>query len=301
MAAVSLSRKVIGSIFRNCKQTTCISKNSSRAISSSMLLKAEEKKDGEAPLEGGGGDIPSQKSWFHKLLNVRTIAPSKESHAKSLSSKEVLYEVMFHSVKPEYMEDYLKQFEVYQNLMHDKNTGAELKGSFTVEIGDQDEAIHIWEYQGGYPVLNKATEVYRTDRDFIEFRKARNKMLRARRNQVLLSFSFWPELTAREGPNIYEMRSYTLKAGTVIEWANNWSRGIQFRQSSNPVTGLFSQIGELYQVHHIWCYKDLQTRKETREAAWQKPGWDEVVQYTVPLIRHMETRILVPTPFSPLQ
>lgn len=30
--------------------------------------------------------------------------------------------------------------EVYQNLMHDKQTGAELKGSFTVEIGDQDEA-----------------------------------------------------------------------------------------------------------------------------------------------------------------
>ena len=36
-------------------------------------------------------------------------------------------------------------------------------------------------------------------------------MLRSRKNQILLSFSFWPELTAREGPNIYEMRSYTLK------------------------------------------------------------------------------------------
>ena len=27
-------------------------------------------------------------------------------------------------------------------------------------------------------------------------------------------------------------------------------------------------------------YKDLQTRKETREAAWSRPGWDECVAYT---------------------
>lgn len=33
-------------------------------------------------------------------------------------------------------------------------------------------------------------------------------------------------------------------------------------------------------------YKDLQTRKETREAAWQRPGWDEVVQYTGTLVYH---------------
>lgn len=37
-------------------------------------------------------------------------------------------------------------------------------------------------------------------------------------------------------------------------------------------------------------YKDLQTRKITREAAWRKPGWDECVAYTVPLIREMDSR-----------
>jgi hypothetical protein len=39
-------------------------------------------------------DTPVKKGWFDKLLNVRTIAPSKESHAKSLSDKQNLYEVM---------------------------------------------------------------------------------------------------------------------------------------------------------------------------------------------------------------
>lgn len=27
-------------------------------------------------------------------------------------------------------------------------------------------------------------------------------------------------------------------------------------------------------------YKDLLSRKEIREAAWRKPGWDECVAYT---------------------
>ena len=49
------------------------------------------------------------------------------------------------------------------------------------------------------------------------------------------------------------------------------------------------------------AYSDLQSRKETREAAWRKPGWDECVAYTVPLIQQMHTRIMVPLPFSPTQ
>ncbi|XP_029648532.2 protein NipSnap homolog 1 isoform X1 [Octopus sinensis] len=191
----------------------------------------------------------------------------------------------------------------FQKLVHEKRWGAQLVGSFTVEVGDQDEAIHIWEYDGGYPALNNATVKYRTDKDFLEFRSKRNKMLRSRRNQILLRFSFWPrETPTPDRSHIYELRSYVLKPGTMIEWGNNWARGIQHRRTNNEaVAGFFSSIGHLYTAHHLWAYEDLQTRKETREAAWRRPGWDECVAYTVPLIRHMESRILIPTPFSPLQ
>lgn len=219
-----------------------------------------------------------------------------------LSSKETVFEIQFHAVKPECMEDYLNQFRTFKQLMEEKQAGSKLIGSWTVEIGDQDEAIHIWSYPGGYPVLNRANQIYRTDKDFIEFRKARNKMLRSRKNQILLAFSFWPEIAPRPPNHIYELRSYTLKPGTMIEWGNNWARGIKSRTTNNePVAGFFTQMGDLYTVHHIWAYSDLESRKITREAAWQRPGWDECVAYTVPLIRHMQSRILIPTPFSPLQ
>ena len=48
-------------------------------------------------------------------------------------------------------------------------------------------------------------------------------------------------------------------------------------------------------------YDGLEARKEARENAWRHPGWDEVVAYTVPLIKEMHARILVPNYFSPAQ
>lgn len=36
-------------------------------------------------------------------------------------------------------------------------------------------------------------------------------MLLSRKNQLLLEFSFWNEPVPREGPNIYELRSYQLR------------------------------------------------------------------------------------------
>lgn len=82
----------------------------------------------------------------------------------------------------------------------------------------------------------------------------RGTYLRSRHLQYLLAFSYWPQVKLREGGHIYEMRSYRLKPGTMIEWGNNWARAINFRQNNDEAfAGFFSQIGRLYNVHHIWC------------------------------------------------
>lgn len=242
-----------------------------------------------------------RESWLSKLL-VRKIETGSESHSSKLSDKETVYELQLHSVKPEYMETYLKEFRTFVGMISSWNTGAELSGSWTVEVGDLDEAVHLWKFDHGYPALNRHKFLLRTNQEFIDFKKSRNMMLRSRKNQILLAFSFWPEIQPRPAANIYELRSYVLKPGTMIEWGNNWARGLKFRRANNePVAGYFSHIGDLNTVHHLWAYESLQSRKDVREAAWSRPGWDECVAHTVPLIRHMTSRILIPTPFSPLQ
>ncbi|XP_046980273.1 protein NipSnap [Schistocerca americana] len=241
----------------------------------------------------------SNESWFSKLL-VRKIEPTKESHSRLLSDKEVIYELQTHNMRPDSVDSYLKNYKENVDLIQSRNLSCELVGSWTVTVGDLDQALHLWRYTGGFTSIDKARKELLQDPEFVRLQKERGKMLRSRHLQYVLAFSYWPPVRPRNGPNLYEIRSYRLKPGTMIEWGNNWARAINYRRNNDePFAGFFSQIGRLYNVHHFWCYKDLQTRKETREAAWRSPGWDECVAYTVPLIRDMHTRILLPTEFSP--
>ncbi|TEA38765.1 hypothetical protein DBR06_SOUSAS610126, partial [Sousa chinensis] len=272
---------------------------------------------------------PREDSWL-KSLFVRKVDPRKDAHSNLLAKRETssLYKLQFHNVKPECLEAYNKICqEVLPKIHEDKHYPCTLVGTWNTWYGEQDQAVHLWRYEGGYPVLTEVMNKLKENQEFAEFRKARSNMLLSRKNQLLLEFSFWNEPVPRSGPNIYELRSYQLRVneateyyfhcgieeltnriqisfqpGTMIEWGNYWARAIRFRQDSNEaVGGFFSQIGQLYMVHHLWAYKDLQTREDIRNAAWHKHGWEELVYYTVPLIQEMESRIMIPQKTSPLQ
>uniref|UniRef100_A0A8D0D3X2 Nipsnap homolog 2 n=1 Tax=Sander lucioperca TaxID=283035 RepID=A0A8D0D3X2_SANLU len=246
----------------------------------------------------------SLNSWF-KSLFVRKVDPRKDTHANLLTKNEEsnLYKIQFHNVKPECLDAYNKLCEdVLPSIHADKYYPCELVGTWNTWYGEQDQAVHLWRYRGGYPALTEVMNKLKQNQEFTAYRKERGKMLMSRRNQLLLEFSFWNEPVPREGPNIYELRSYQLRPGTMIEWGNYWARAIRYRQHNREaVGGFFSQIGNLYMVHHLWAYKDLQSREDTRNGAWQQEGWDEVVYYTVPLIQHMDSRIMIPTKASPLK
>lgn len=71
------------------------------------------------------------------------------------------------------------------------------------------------EYADTFNLLSK-------DKEDIEFKRKLCKLIHKRENQICLSFSFWGDPVPRDEPHIYEMRSYSLKPGTLIEWGNNW-------------------------------------------------------------------------------
>ena len=69
----------------------------------------------------------------------------------------------------------------------------------------------------------------------------------SRHNKYMLTFSFWPEIKMREGPgsHIYELRSYNLRPGTMVEWSNYWAKAIRMRdyKDTEAFMGMFSQVG----------------------------------------------------------
>lgn len=216
---------------------------------------------------------------------------------------QLIFKIQVHEVKPEFYNEYREATGEQLMILHqDESLPQKLVGSFRVMYGAQDEVIHIWRYDGGYASIHKASELISKRSDQAEYRKHRARHIHRRRNQLLVQFGNMPDPLPRSGDNIYELRTYQLKAGSIGEWHHNWANiGQKCRDPNELVTGLFTNSGPLNLVQHLFCYKDLTEREKIRNQAWLHPRWGEHVRNTTPLINHHESRILKPMAWSPLQ
>ena len=96
---------------------------------------------------------------------------------------------------------------------------------------------------------------------------------------------------------IYEMRTYTLKPGSVPQWEANFAAGLPSRTKYSELGGLWhTEIGPLNQVVHIWPYDDLNQRADVRAKSSQEPNWPPKSDGA---LLNMESQIFIPAPFSP--
>lgn len=103
----------------------------------------------------------------------------------------------------------------------ESNKNLQLSGSWRSEIGEGDQYVHLWRYKT-YTEYSQEFVNLQKNPYYQEYKKAIAKYVNKRMNHVCLSFTFWGEPVARNEPHIYEMRTYNLKPGTLIEWGNNW-------------------------------------------------------------------------------
>ena len=102
---------------------------------------------------------------------------------------------------------------------------------------------------------------------------------------------------------IVEERCYTVKPGTVHVYYQDYPRGleIQTRILGNLIGYFHSEIGELNQIVHLWGYESLAERERRRAQLAADSEWQEYLKQSPDIIVKMETRILVPAPFSPIR
>ncbi|KIM47480.1 hypothetical protein M413DRAFT_439140 [Hebeloma cylindrosporum] len=224
-----------------------------------------------------------------------------QQHSHLVGRGKYIHDFEKHRVKPERIDEYKKAAErYYRGIQEDPELKVKLSGNWETLVGDQDTFIHITEYEnyGGY---DRATQIVRTSEHY-EAYKAMLPFLYSRINQLNQEFAILPTAPPHADGGIFELRTYQLKSGTLLEWENTWRRGIEARRKSvAPVGAWFSQVGRLHQVHHMWQYPSLQARKEIRNKAWQNDGWAETVSKTAQLTTSMDSFILTPLSFSPLK
>ncbi|KAJ1906540.1 hypothetical protein IWQ60_012056 [Tieghemiomyces parasiticus] len=227
---------------------------------------------------------------------------AKDTFSRLLARGKYVHELCEHTVKPECLEEYVAVIsEFYPRITRDLNPKVKLCGSWVPEVGKLDTVLHIWEYEG-YPAHELLQKELKGNPAYHEFHRRCLPLLTKRSSQIMLEFEFWPTSPPVTTGGIYELRSYRLKPGHLLEWESNWRRGIECRRDvEHPIGAWFSQLGGLNYVHHMWAYPDLETRRRWREEAWTKEAWSTTVYNTVRLIDEMHTNILNPLPFSPLK
>lgn len=224
-----------------------------------------------------------------------------QQHSKVIARGKYVHGFEVHKVKPDAVEDYRKAAEIYYTaIKDDPELHVKLTGSWETIVGEQDTFFHILEYENysGYDMTTKKIR----NSDHI---KAYQKMLPylvSRSSQLNQEFAILPTAPPHSEGGVFELRTYQLNPGTLLQWEQTWRKGIEARRRFvEPVGAWFSQVGRLHQVHHMWQYPDLQTRKETREKAWKLDGWAETVSKTAEYSRLMDSIILLPLPYSPLK
>lgn len=228
-------------------------------------------------------------------------AQLEASFSQVLARGKYVHSIVFHQVKHDKIDEYVKLVgDFYPRIANDPKNKVHLVGSWRTEVGDCDTFVHIWEYQK-YEGYHESRHSISHDAGFPEFNSKLNSLINSKNVSLMQEFSFWPTTPPRQLGGVFELRSYTLHPGNLLEWETHWRRGLKARREVMEGVGAwFVQIGDLNTVHHLWQFANLEERRETREKSWSVEGWSDTVHKTVPLIQDMKSRILIPMPWSPV-
>ena len=102
---------------------------------------------------------------------------------------------------------------------------------------------------------------------------------------------------------IVEQRTYDFHPGTIPKfmqlYESTGARDLQARILGNLLGYYVSEIGPLNQTVHLWGYATLDDRATRRAALMKEQVWRDFLGQVVPMLQGQESKILLPTAFSP--
>ncbi|KAI1181643.1 NIPSNAP family protein [Nemania serpens] len=271
------------------------------------LVKAQQEREARQRAEVASKSEPDRPDG----LLSRVIYGTKEgreleaqleaSFSAVLARGKYVHTIVFHEVKPDKVDEYVELVgSWYPKLASVEKNKVHLVGSWRTEVGDCDTFVHIWEYQR-YQGYHESLNTISKQPGYEEFNAKLRTLIKKKETSLMQEFSFWPTTSPRKLGGVFELRSYTLHPGNLLEWETHWRRGLKARREVMEGVGAwFVQIGDLNTVHHLWQFANLEERKIRREQSWKQEGWAETVHKTVPLIQTMKSRIMIPLPWSPV-
>jgi hypothetical protein len=105
---------------------------------------------------------------------------------------------------------------------------------------------------------------------------------------------------------VYEQRTYDVHPqhfAAYLKLFETKAMAVRGSGEYGKLIGFWStEFGPLNRVVHIWAYDSLDHRRLARAALMQNPAWSqEFLPAALPMIARMESCVLNPAAFSPLQ
>lgn len=103
---------------------------------------------------------------------------------------------------------------------------------------------------------------------------------------------------------IVELRTYTLHPGKLPEFLKVYlpePLELQKRILGNLIGYFTTEAGTLNQLVHLWGYESFEDRLRRRAQLMAEPLWQDYLGKGMPFIQLQESKILLPTAFSPLK
>ncbi len=170
-----------------------------------------------------------------------------------------------------------------------------LTAMWHTEIGPLNQVIHVWEYKD----VNERSAIRAEAQKRGIWPPKTSEFITDMQSDILHPLPFSPKLSPSSHGPFFEMRTYTLKAGTIPQMAKGWEENLPKRTALSPLIGVFtSDIGALNKWIHIWAYKSLDERTAVRKKAMDTGAWPP--PNPTPMERQ-ESKILLAAPFSPIK
>jgi hypothetical protein len=204
----------------------------------------------------------------------------------------MIYEFRTYTLHPRTMPEFLKRFG---EALPGRLAFSPLAAFWTTEIGPLNQVIHVWPYKD----TNERSQVRAAAAKSGKWPPKTSEFIAEMRSEIMEPLPFSPNMEPSNHGPIFEMRTYTLQAGTIPQMAANWEAQLVERTKLSPLVGVFtSDIGSLNQWVHIWAYKSLDERMNVRKKAMETGVWPP--KKSTPMVRQ-ETKILLPAAFSPVK
>ncbi|XP_071494029.1 protein NipSnap homolog 3A-like [Diadema antillarum] len=240
-----------------------------------------------------------------QALNVACISSSTRHHQDGSSSDppsdNKFYEFRTYKIKPASFPEFVK---LTNEKMHLRTSHSKLIGYWATDIGGLNEVVHIWEYEcfAARKAVRAALAVDQTWQS--EYFSKALQMFEAQENA---SMTLLPWKPLQDKPfkeeGVYELRQYILQPKSV----ELLKPRILLRDEAYTKLGCgkmvgawIGDLGNANMFYHLYSWESADKRVEARNAVLQMDAFKNLPKCDA-LTPQMESKLLSPLPFSPLQ